>query len=186
VTFNDLDPFGTEPEYIIIGAHDYRTVRNLGIVKNVRSTWPIMDMVANGTTLIILEQADRWAEQMSQYYHKSVKYSGSEHFGDDGRLFVGKSPLLTDLPINQAMNWEYQVFYQGDVWGLKLSPRGIENIVGIAPQNTDSIHSALVRVPYGTGQINLSTLNILPELKSEKPQSAVAKKLLLNLLEYSR
>ena len=186
VTFSDLDPFGPEPEYIVIGAHDYNTVRRLGIVKNVRSTWPIMDMVANGTTLIVLDQADRWAEQMSEYYHKSVKYSGSEHFGDNGRLFVGNSILLNELPINQAMNWEYQVFYQGDVWGLKLSPRGMKTIVGIAPQNSANIHSALVSVPYGTGQIILSTLNILPELSSEKPQSAIAKKLMLNLLEYSK
>jgi len=186
VTSSDLDPFGPEPEYIVIGAHDYNIVRHLGIVKNVRSTWPIMDMVANGSTLIVLDQANCWAEQMSEYYHKSVKYSGSEHFGDNGRLFVGNSILLNELPINQAMNWEYQVFYRGDVWGLKLSPRELETIVGIAPQNSANIHSALVRVPYGTGQIILSTLNILPELSSEKPQSAIAKKLMLNLLEYSK
>ena len=186
ITFSDLDPSSPEPDYIVIGAHNYNTVRRLGIVKNVRSTWPIMDMVANGTTLIVLDQADRWAEQMSEYYYKSVKYSGSRHMGDNGRLFVSNSTLLNELPKKKAMNWEYQVFYRGDVWGLKLALQGMETIVGIAPQRSDDIHSALVRVPYGTGQIILSTLNILPELSSKRPQSAVAKKLFLNLLEYSK
>jgi len=42
---------------------------------------------------------------------------------------------------------------------------------------------ALTRTPFGEGQVVLSTLRIVPELASEKPQSAVAKKLFLNLLE---
>ncbi|GAI54820.1 unnamed protein product, partial [marine sediment metagenome] len=182
----DLDPFGPEPDYIIIGAHDYNQVRQMGALKGTRSIWAIMEMVANGTTLIVLDQADRWAEQMSVYYHKSIKYTDIKNFGDTGRLFVGDSILFSGLPVNQAMNWEYQTLYRRNVRGLGLAQKGLETIVGISAQNTDSIHNALTRVPFGTGQVILSTLNLLPEATSRKPQSAVAKKLLLNLLEYSK
>ena len=50
----------------------------------------------------------------------------------------------------------------------------------------DAIHDALTRVPYGEGEVILSTLNLLPELTAERPQAAVAKKLFLNMLEYAR
>ncbi|MFC1538360.1 glycoside hydrolase family 2 protein [Candidatus Latescibacterota bacterium] len=183
VTLANFDPFGSEPDCIIVGAHNYNRVRQMGVVRGTRSMWPIMDMVANGTTLIILDQADRWAEQMSAYYHKSIKYTDVKSFGDSGRFFVGNSILLSGLPVNQAMNWEYQTFYQRNIRGLGLDWKGLETVVGIAAENTDSIHSALIRVPYGEGEIILSTLNLLPELTSERPQSAVAKKLLLNLIE---
>ena len=186
VTFGGLDPFGPEPDYIIVGAHDYNQVRQMGALKGTRSIWAIMDMVANGTTLIVLDQADRWAEQMSVYYHKSIKYTDIKNFGDGGRFFVGNSILFSGLPVNQAMNWEYQTLYQGNVRGLGLARKGLEIIVGISAQNTDSIHNALTRVPFGDGQVILSTLSLLPEATSRKPQSAVAKKLLLNLLEYSK
>jgi len=116
----------------------------------------------------------------------SVKYSGSEHWGNRGRFFVGGSNLLNNLPKNQGMNWEYQVFYRGDVWGLRLAPQGAETIVGIAAQHKDVFLNALCRIPFGSGQVILSTLRILPEISSSKPQSAVAKQLFLNLLEYSR
>jgi len=114
-----------------------------------------------------------------------VKYTGMVDWGSRGRQFVGNSSFLKGLPKSQAMNWEYQVFYQNNVRGLRLSPVGVETIVGLAGQHTDEIAMALCRVPYGSGQIILSTLRILPELLSEKPQSAVAKKLFMNLLEYS-
>ena len=83
------------------------------------------------------------------------------------------------------MNWEYQEFYRNGASGLRMSPVGIETIVGVGAMNTGDIAIALSRVPYGKGKIILSTLEILPQLTSEKPQSAVAKKLFMNLLELS-
>ena len=187
MAFGDFDPQGPDLDYIIIGAHDYAKVRSMGNKrgKGFGATDPIMERVANGATLIILDQADRWASQMGSFSYLSVKYTGSEHWSNRGRLFTGKSPLLRDLPESQAMNWEYQVFYRGDVWGLRLAPQGVETIVGLAAQDRDEILNALSRIPFGNGQIIITTLRILPELSSEKPQSAVAKKLFLNLLEYS-
>ncbi len=186
VTLEPFDPFGYEPDIIVVGAHNYNRVRQLGVVEGTRSMWPIMDMVANGTTLIVLANAEQWAEQMSAYYHKSIKYTDRKSFGDSGRLFVGDSVLFTGLPQCCAMNWEYQIFYDRNVIGLGIGKKGVETVVGISCQNTDAIHNALTRVPYGEGEIILSTLNLLPELTSERPQAAVAKKLFLNMLEYAR
>jgi hypothetical protein len=100
-----------------------------------------------------------------------------------GRLFVGKSRFLDGLPTAQAMGWEYQNFYEDKVWGLHMGFLGTEVIVGLAGEHRGEILNALVRVPFARGQIFLSTLELLDELKSPKPQSAVGKKLFLNLLE---
>ena len=84
--------------------------------------------------------------------------------------------------MSQAMNWEYQEFYRNGASGLRISPVGVECIVGVGAMNTGEIAIALCIVPHGSGQIILNTLDILPQLISEKPQSAVAKKLFMNLL----
>jgi hypothetical protein len=84
------------------------------------------------------------------------------------------------------MNWEYQVFYSGRPWAINIDFLGTELIVGFANQGRKEIGSALTRIPYGTGQIFLSTLDILPELASNRPESVVAKKLFLNLIEESQ
>jgi hypothetical protein len=55
--------------------------------------------------------------------------------------------------------------------------------VGLACENRKDIVSALTRVPYVNGEVFLSTLNIVPELGKDTPQSATAKRLFLNLIE---
>lgn len=172
-------------DYLIIGAHDYSRVRNLGVPKNSRPTDPIMDRVACGTTLIILDQAESWAARMAGFDYPAVKFTGSAHWGKQGHLFVGKSPFFSGLPMSRAMNWEYQAFYRGDVWGLRFDRAGVETIVGLAANQTDEVLDALSRVPFGTGQILITTLPILTELASTRHQSVVAKKLFLNMLEMS-
>ena len=99
---------------------------------------------------------------------------------------MGKSKYLNDLPQSQSMNWEYQVLYSGDIWGIGLGHLGVETIVAVAAQHRKEILNALCRIPFGNGQIFLSTLRIMPELASKEPQSVSAKKLFLNLLEISR
>jgi len=151
----------------------------MGREKNTRWMDLLLERVANGMTLIVLDQADRWAQRLGT----SVKYTGSEHRGNGGRLFVGKDNMLCDLPQNQGMNWEYQSFYRGDVWGLRLAPQGVNTIVGLASEHSGEILNAVCRIPFGKGQVILSTLRIMPELASQTPQSSVAKKLFLNMFE---
>jgi hypothetical protein len=145
-----------------------------------------MDRVACGTTLIILDQAESWAARMAGFDYPAVKFTGSAHWGKQGHLFVGKSPIFSGLPISRAMNWEYQDFYRGDVWGLRFGRAGVETIVGLAANQTDEVLDALTRVRFGTGKIYITTLPILGELASTRPQSVVAKKLFLNMMEIKK
>jgi hypothetical protein len=181
VTLPAFDPAAPDPDLIIIGAHDF-----LKVSAPYRSRYinAVMDRAANGTTLVVLDQADRWAELMSDLFrHPAVEFKRAVHLGADGRFIGGRHPFLDSLPQGEAMHWEYQCFYHGDIWGLDMTRLGTEIIVALACENRPDILSALVRVPYGNGQVYLSTLRILPELTSERPQSAAAKRVFLNMVE---
>ena len=145
-----------------------------------------MEQVLDGATLIVLDNADEWAEQWDDvYWYQAIQYTGSARWGNRGRLFVGNSTLLTDLPTSQSMSWEYQMFYRGDVWGLNMGRIGNETIVALAAEHRRDIITAVARIPFGNGRIIVSTLNMLPNLGSQRPQSAIAKKLFMNFLEYA-
>ncbi len=143
----------------------------------------VMEQVTNGATLVIVDGAEQWAERLDDLYsYQAVQYTGTRNYGNNGRLFVGKSPLLDGLPQSRAMSWEYQVFYRGRVWGVDIGHKGFETVVALAAQNRKDIMTAVGRIPFGRGQVILSTLDILPYLESGMPQAAIAKRLMLNLL----
>ncbi|HUT63021.1 MAG TPA: glycoside hydrolase family 2 TIM barrel-domain containing protein [Anaerolineae bacterium] len=165
--------------YIIVGTHNFREMS--------RTVHPhIMEQVANGATLVVIDQADQWAQQMNNTDNQAIQFIDREDRGSSGRLFVGKSKLLRNLPVSQSMNWEYQVFYERNVWGLNMGRIGNETVVALAAQNQKDIITAVARIPFGNGQVILCTLTMLPHLDSDRPQSSIAKKLFLNFLEYSR
>jgi hypothetical protein len=181
ITLTAFDASKPDPDILIIGAHDFRKT---SMPDRSRYISAVMDRAANGTTIIILDQADKWAELLNDLFrHAAIEYKRSVHWGADGRFIAGKNPVFNGLPQSQAMNWEYQSFYHGDIWGLDMTRIGTETIVALACENRPDILDALVRIPYGRGEVYLSTLRILPELASTKPESAVAKKLFLNMVE---
>ncbi|MFC1539302.1 glycoside hydrolase family 2 protein [Candidatus Latescibacterota bacterium] len=169
----------TKYDYVVIGTHDFKQIR--GAVYN-----SIMEQVLDGATLVVLENAENWAEQWDDVYSfQSVQYNGSYRWGNRGRLFVGDSSLLAGLPVSQAMGWEYQVFYGSNVRGLDIGYIGHETVVALAAEHRSEILTAVAKIPFGNGRIIVSTLDMLPQLDSEHPQSSIAKKLLLNFLEYA-
>lgn len=176
ITLPAFDPKGPDLDYIIIGAHDPKTIPRL--------YQPVMERASNGARVIILANADEWAKSMDSIYSfQSIQYWGAMKWGNRGRLFVGKSPFLAGLPTAQAMGWEYQNFYESDVSGLLMGQLGVETIVALGGEHRKEILNALVRVPFANGNVFLSTLDIPGELKSKRPQSAVGKRLFMNLLE---
>lgn len=183
VTLPAFDPAGPDVDMIVLGAHDFKQAGSASY--RGRYVNAVMDRVANGATLIILEQADLWASEVMDnlFRHPALYYSRSVHWGSDGRFIAGKSECLEGLPQSQAMNWEYQAFYRGDVWGIDIDHTGNELIVGLACENRRDIVTALCRVPFGNGQVYLCTLPVLSGLASDRPQSVVAKKLFLNMIE---
>jgi beta-galactosidase len=176
ITLPAFDPNGPDLDYIIVGPCDARTLQ--------RVYRPIMERVSNGARLIVVSDPERWAQEMDSIYDfQSIQYLGSMHWGNRGRLFVGKSPFLAGLPTAQAMGWEYQDFYEGDISGLNMGELGVETIVAVSAEHRKEILNALVRIPFADGQIFLSTLDLVGELKSNRPESAVGKRLFMNLLE---
>ncbi|MFC1540875.1 sugar-binding domain-containing protein [Candidatus Latescibacterota bacterium] len=170
---------GPQMDYIVVGAHNFNNVQ-----RTIYS--PIMEQVINGATLIVIDNTDRWADQWDRIHeYQAIQYTGTMSFGGNGRFFVGKSPLLNGLPQSQSMNWEYQIFYRSGLRGLDMGRIGNETVVALASQSRKDIVTAVARIPFGRGQIIASTLDILPYLDSNMPQSATAKRLFLNFLEYA-
>ena len=79
------------------------------------------------------------------------------------------------LPVAQSMNWEYQVFYERNVWGLNMGRIGNETVVALAAQSQKDIITAVARIPFGNGQVILSTLTMLPHLDSDRPFDSMAR-----------
>ncbi len=173
-------------DLIVIGKHDFDEYGR----KSHRSRYvnAVMDRAVNGATVIILDQAERWAGEVMDniYRHPSLYYKRTVDWGTDGRFIVGESPYLNGLPEAQGMNWEYQAFYKGRIRGLDIDRTGNELIVALASECRKDIVTALTRVPVGNGQVFLCTLDMLPGLESEAAQTAVVKKLFLNLIETER
>jgi len=182
MTVTDYSPGMRDAGFIVVGTHDFGD-------GGEEVYDDVMRRVSDGATLIVLNRADAWAERLNGVLRKKppvYRGGGIVRFGNRGRLFVGYSPFLAGLPQAQGMNWEYQCFYQtGNVSGLRLHPWGTDIVVALGGQHTKDILVALGRTGVGKGQVILSTLNIIPELKSEEPQAAVAGNLFLNLFEYA-
>lgn len=174
------------PDIIIVGRCETANLTD-EIVERV------MQRVSQGATLIVLENADVFAEiTQSKLMVRPPYYRGGGILwrGNGGRQFVGYSPYLEGLPQAQGMSWEYQCFYSNEsgvrartTSGLRLDTRFSDWIVSVSSQGSKEIVCSLNRVNYGRGQVFLSTLNIIPGLESKHPNTAVAKKLFLNLIE---
>jgi len=160
-------------DYIVIGPHtEGRSWRGVSS--------RIMEMVTNGATLFVFDGAQATAAQLSR---SALNLISSEAARGD-RYFVGDNRFMDGLPVSQAMNWEYQEFYHSRrMTGMFIDPLGTELIVGLASTSSKNIYAALTRIPIGNGQVFLSTLNFMDQLPLDTPQSAVPKKLFMNLLE---
>jgi len=173
-------------DVIIIGNHEAGKL-DKNLVESV------FGRVSQGATLIVLENADIFAEKINSKLKTRPPYyrgGGIIKRGNAGRQFVGYSPYLEGLPQAQSMSWEYQHFYSTPsgnknslISGLNLETMFSDWIVSVGAQDTKEILCALNRIGVGKGKVFLSTLSILPGLASDKLNSVVAKKLFLNLLE---
>lgn len=181
ITLPAFDPEQPDPDIIILGAHDFRAT---SAAYHSRYINTLLDRVASGSRLIVLQHADRWAEELAGLFsHYAIEYKRSVRWGTDGRLIAGKHRILDGLPQSQAMHWEFQGFYDDDLSGLDITRLGTETIVALACENRPDILDALVRIPCGRGEVYLTTLNILDELGNKRPESATAKRVFLNMVE---
>ena len=145
----------------------------------------VLSWIKEGNRLLIVHDADKWMEAFGEQGIISYNYRkdlDSLWFG--GHFFVKEHELFSELPVNTAFNWEYQVFsrYTAERYGLILE--GEEAVVGAISKEDIDIATSVGIIPYGKGEIIFSTLDILPNLNSNEEAAAVAQKVLLNYLEY--
>jgi beta-galactosidase len=178
---------GDQPDVIIVGNFD--PDKSNPEIRN-----DIFGKVIKGAKLIVLHRADYFAAGINELQKRRpafYKTGGIRALGTNGRYFVSKSPYFEGLPQAQALQWEYQclysdffVFNRNIIAGLPLDIKGSEWHVALGDCKTSGIYCALNKVQVGTGNVILSTLNILQNLASNQPNSAVAKKLFMNMIEY--
>ena len=190
---SELIPLEAGREYDIrLEFHPYRPNATLRLLW---STPPIHQAAQNalsvilqrvaqdGTTAIFLDRADVWAallaEQTALTYHGCLPH-GRYWLG--GGFFVRKHPLFDGLPVNCAMDWEYQelIQYGAKRFGLLLD--GEETIVGCVTGHEHKVAAAVALVPHKKGRLLLSTLDILGALHKPPGPADTIRKLLCNYI----
>ncbi|MCG8528577.1 MAG: hypothetical protein MI748_19525 [Opitutales bacterium] len=153
---------------------------------NFRLNDPMLDWVARGNTLIIVKDADIWAEYLN--LKEAVHYAGHRVVGRNwfgGNYFVKEHPLFQGLPVDGVFDWEYQSVakYQNRKRiGLRLD--GEECVVGVYADHNPEVYTAVGVIPFGEGKIILSALDLVAAIQEEQPSNIVAKHILMNYLRY--
>ncbi|MFH2001484.1 MAG: PA14 domain-containing protein [Planctomycetota bacterium] len=144
----------------------------------------LMRVKNDGTTLFIFEDAPGWAKKISLFhaftYHGEMKHKRA-WLG--GSYFVREHPFFAGLPVNCAMNWEYQALVRYDNrthTGLIMD--GEEAVVGSVTGHEHQVATSLGVVPVGKGKIVLSTLSIVPHLSSDDSAAEIVKRIFCNFL----
>jgi hypothetical protein len=140
----------------------------------------------DGTTVIVLDNADAWARLLGE--RGVVRYAGRMNHGRwwlGGAFFVREHPLFAGLPVNQAMNWEYQelVNYRVKRFGLLLD--GEEAVVGSVSDHQHRVSTAVAVVPHGKGRFVLSTLDLAASVADSSGAADVTRKLLCNYIAFA-
>ena len=140
----------------------------------------------DGATVLILRHADTWASLLGR--ERVVVEHGWMKCGEwwlGGGFFVREHPLFAGLPVNGAMDWEYQclVHYGAKRFGLLLD--GEEAVVGCVTGHEHKVATAVGVVPCGRGRIVLSTLDLLSTLNEPPGPADVGRSILCNFIAFA-
>lgn len=145
----------------------------------------LFDRVANdGTTLLLVDNADSWMEDAAKYVdagYKGYYVVGNNWIG--GVHFVRESPLFKELPVNCAMGWPYQELVRDGDHRTGFLIDGGEMVAGSYRSWPFYLGSAVGILPCGKGRIIYSTLNIVNALDNPSGASEVARKVFCNFVE---
>jgi hypothetical protein len=140
----------------------------------------------DGTTLIVVDRADTWMEQIAKA--TAVRYAGSFKQGRNwlgGVHFVREHPLFAGLPVNVGMNWPYQAVVRDGHGRVGLLLEGEQLVAGLWHSYPMQLGTAVGVVPHGKGRIVLSTLDITDNLGAADGPSHVARRLLVNFIGFA-
>ncbi|MEH0152899.1 sugar-binding domain-containing protein [Limibacter armeniacum] len=149
---------------------------------NFRMNDPYLDWVSQGNTLIISGGTENWGSYLM--LKEAADFRGSRKMWRDwfgGNYIVKEHPLFEGLPVNTVFNWEYQTLalYQRDRTVMRMHSG--ECVVGAYADNKAEFYSALSVIPFGKGQIIVSSLDLEGALKEGGKAAVVAKRILLNM-----
>ena len=148
----------------------------------------LIDRVKNdGTTLVIIDNADSWMELISK--NTAIKYSDKFTIGTNwlgGTHFVKEHPLFKDLPVNCGMSWPYEAVVKNGNERIGLQLEGDELVVGNYHCFPQKLGTAVGVIPCGKGKIIFSTLEIFNNLQSKESTAGVARKLLCNYILFGK
>ena len=157
---------------------------------NIPNSWSLrqqlLDWVMSGHTIIVVSYSDKWMNYLAE--KEVIDCRGKKDLQNvwyGGNYFVRENPMFKGLPVNTGFNWEYQCFvrYNRYRYGFRLNNG--ETFVGAYSDHKHELYSAVGVIPLGRGRIIYSSLDIVSALQDGRTASAVAKKLLLNYMNYA-
>ncbi|HTS15965.1 MAG TPA: PA14 domain-containing protein [Verrucomicrobiae bacterium] len=140
----------------------------------------------DGTTIIIADYADEWMNALKPL--AQIKYNGRFSIGMNwlgGQYFVKNHPLFKGLPVDCALNWPYQAVVRNGRARYALMMDGEEFVAGGYETMGCKLGTAVGIVNCGRGKVIVSTLDICPQLSKPPGAADVARKLMVNYLEYA-
>lgn len=141
----------------------------------------------DGTKLVLIEGAEdslAALKKIGAFPAYSVFHPNKTWVGHN--MFVKDHPFFEGLPVDCGMNWEYQslVVYDGPKhFGLVME--GEEPVVGLVGVPLRGIATSVGIVPCGKGAIAFSSLDIAPNLSSDRKSSVTPKKIFANILKWA-
>lgn len=126
----------------------------------------ILEWVTKGHTLIVVDNAERWADLLCD--KEMMDYRGSKALGKSwygGNYFCRNHPIFKGLPTDCVFNWEYQCFAAYNRHRVGLRDMSGDIIVGCVSDHRKEVYSALSEIKVGRGTILITTLDIPSCLK---------------------
>lgn len=141
----------------------------------------------DGTQIYILQNVEEWSEFIagnSEAVFKDKFYVGTNWLG--GVMFNKPHEIFKELPAGEALNWPYQALVHTGVERLGLVMEGEELLVGAYHTYPMALGTAMGIVPVGKGAVLFSTLDIYGNIINNTSAGLVAKKLILNMINWKR
>jgi hypothetical protein len=139
----------------------------------------------DGTTLVILQQAEAWMPLLAAAPESPVHFGGAFKVGKawlGGVHFVRADPLFDGLPTNAAMDWPYQAVVRNGDERTGLLLEGEELAAGCYHSYPMQLGTVVGSFRLGRGRVVFSTLDIAANLNTPAGPADVARKLLCNFL----
>lgn len=149
----------------------------------------ILSRVKNdGTVLFVMDGYDDWFYELSKrgaFPEYKVFYPAKSWVGST--FIVREHPFFEELPVNCAMNWEYQDLVRYDAtrhFGL-YDMKGEEPVVSVVGSPFHEITTSVGILPLGKGKIVFSSFDLVSPLRKQTGSSNVPKKVFSNYLKWA-